>query len=114
MEPFCPVLRFFAQCSRNMYVPCTRSIHDVLTPCISQAGDVKAVELLLRVSGCLETLRLADHEGNLPPHIACQCKHADVVRALLREDPSVIETANRCVQLFVQDSAENVHTTHVV
>ena len=69
---------------------------------------MKALELLLRVSGCLDTLRLADHEESLPLHIACQNKHADVVRTLLREDPSVIETANRCVQLFVKDNAEAV------
>ena len=85
----------------NSYrVACTYSHLVFVHDSVSQSGDVKALELLLRVSGCLETLRLADDDGNLPLHIACQSKHANIVRTLLREDPSVIETANRCDQLY--------------
>ena len=62
-----------------------------------QEGDESAVLLLLQLRDCLVLLRHADVDGNLPLHVACQNSHSAIVKALLQEDSSIIESSNKYV-----------------
>ena len=69
--------------------------------------------LLLQLRDCLVLLRHADVDGNLPLHVACQNSHSAIVKALLQEDSSVIESSNKYVLRQCPTSTCYVTVQHV-